>query len=88
MDVIFIELEYPIGLLIAVRIREIGYINSYFLFEPEYPSDSFHALQKSDQFEELYLIPEAIVDDFDFKRRYKSRFLRALIHKKLNKDGR
>lgn len=86
MDTIFLLLESPPDLIIAVRLREPGYDFGYTLISAEYAQTEMDRIEASDQFEE---IPVEKVDPlldsiYEWRRKengHRSHVRRVLVHK-------
>lgn len=80
---IYIELENPRDLHIAVRVKEPGRYQAYIMDEVKYGRDFIDDIEESDQFTQLaYSELEASVGDiYEWRTRYKERFVQAYVHK-------
>jgi hypothetical protein len=87
MDVIFLLMESPPDLLVAVRIGNPNYSSAYTLMNIEYAQTEMDRIERSAEFEELPIeaVDPLLEDVYEWSRRdtnHRSHVRRVLVHKK------
>lgn len=85
-NVIFIELENPRDLIIAVKTDKDGYYRNYTLMDAEYGRDCIDYLKEGQKRADLFKtiehhqLPSGITEQYEWPE-YKPRFVTAYTHK-------
>lgn len=85
MDIILISLQNPRDMVIVVPTVR----NHFAIHEIEYGADLIDTLKDTNLYDLIEFedrLPEAIRENFDWKRRYADRFSMGYIYKKTNKQ--
>lgn len=85
MNVIFLELQYPMRFMVAVIMSDLAYHNPYNWYEIEYGADAIFNFRESDQFTRLEKedLPTQLADMHEWPR-FAEDIVCGYVHKNAN----